>query len=472
MSLKLLKRIRRTVALRLTVWYSSIFILSSFLLFFIAYFALSSSLAGQDHESVRIKLEELLNLFEASGLEGLRKESGSVKKFEKSPSFFIRLAGADGATLFLSIPSQWSEFDLSRLDEPGLKTGAVGRIERLPSRYNKSFLEVATRSAPGGYALQIGKSTEERDAVLSHFRGVFAAVMVPLILVGFMGGAFLGYRALSPVRSLVATIRSIGAGRMDARVPVPQTGDELEELARLFNAMVEKIDALVTAMRQSLDNVAHDLRTPMTRFRGMAELALEGDEEPERCRDVLADCVEESDRILTMLNTLLDISEAETGVMKLDIREIKVSELIERVVDLYGYVAEEKGIKMSVSCPADLVASADDSRMARVLANLVDNAIKYTPSGGSVSIEGQGDNEEVKIFVRDNGTGIEQAELPRIWDRLYRGDRSRSEKGLGLGLSLVKAVMEAHGGRVEAASLPGEGSILTVTLPNPRPVTK
>jgi signal transduction histidine kinase len=166
-----------------------------------------------------------------------------------------------------------------------------------------------------------------------------------------------------------------------------------------------------------------------------------------------------------MLTTLLDISEAETGVMRLDIKSVKVSELIERVVDLYGCVAEEKEIKLTSSCPENLTIAADSLRLGRVLANLVDNALKYTPSGGNVQIEAEGLQKQVRISVKDNGIGIEKTELTRIWDRLYRCDKSRSEKGLGLGLSLVKAVVEAHRGTIEVESVPGKGSIFKVTLP-------
>ena len=153
----------------------------------------------------------------------------------------------------------------------------------------------------------------ERKRVLRHFREIFAAVMIPLDLLGFVSGSLVSFRALRPIRHLVHTIRSIGSGRMDARVPNPQTGDELDELVTVFNGMIERIGTLINAMRDALDNVAHDLRTPMTRMRGIAEMALQSDNDPAACREALADSLEESERILKMLNTLMDISEAETG---------------------------------------------------------------------------------------------------------------------------------------------------------------
>jgi signal transduction histidine kinase len=337
---------------------------------------------------------------------------------------------------------------------------------RLRVKNNRKVLEVASIPLSNDYLLQVGKSTEDREKILRHFREIFTAVMVPLIVFGFAGGAFLAFRALRPIRHLISTVRSVGPGRMDARVPSPQTGDELDELATLFNGMLEKIETLINGMRDSLDNVAHDLRTPITRFRGSAEMALQSDQNLEICREALADCIEESERMLTMLNTLMDISEAETGVMKLDIQSVNVSALIEGVVELYRYVAEDKDILVHTMASNDLCLTADPNRMRQILANLLDNAIKYTPNGGRIDIEAHRREKKIVVVVKDTGIGIHQEELPRIWDRLYRCDQSRSQKGLGLGLSLVKAIVQAHKGQIEVFSNPGKGSIFTISLPS------
>jgi signal transduction histidine kinase len=181
--------------------------------------------------------------------------------------------------------------------------------------------------------------------------------------------------------------------------------------------------------------------------------------------------VEESDRVLVMLNTLMDISEAESGTMQLRREPVRLSEVVERAVDLYRDVAEAKGVTISMA-PAgdrsgvnDVVVSADRTRLEQVAANLIDNAVKYTPSGGRIEIEVGREGTHAVIKVRDTGSGIPADELPRIWDRLFRGDTSRTERGLGLGLSLVKAVVEAHNGTVSVASQPGRGSTFTISLP-------
>ncbi len=463
MSLRSLRNLRKTVGFRLTAWYSGIFIFSSLLLFGLSYFLLSSSLSKQDLEAIQLKLTELSALFESGGMEFLEREISIEKKFEKKTPFFIRVAGRGNRTLLLIIPYQWAEFDIKKLEKTASNTHITWI--RLRGKKNKIVLEVASIRLNNDYVLQIGKNTEDRERILKHFREIFAAVMIPLILLGFTGGTFLAFRALRPIRHLITTIRSIGSGRMAARVPSPQTGDELEELVGLFNGMVEKIEALINGMRDSLDNVAHDLRTPMMRLRGFAEMALQSGQNVEACQETLADCLEESERILKMLNTLMDISEAETGVMKLNREVVDISVLVERVLDMYRHVAEEKSIDIYLTIPVGLCVTADHARMSQVLANSLDNAIKYTPHGGRIYIEANQLQQQIVIGVRDSGIGIPQEELPRIWDRLYRGDQSRSEKGLGLGLSLVRAIVHAHKGRVEVFSEPGKGSTFTIYLP-------
>ena len=248
-------------------------------------------------------------------------------------------------------------------------------------------------------------------------------------------------------------------------MPVRHIGDELDELGTLFNTMLGRIESLIDGMRAALDNVAHDLRSPMTRLRGIAEVALGSKQNGESSREALADCLEESDHVLTMLNQFMDISEAETGAIRLELESLSIRSLVDEVLEVYRCVAEEKDIAIQGAAPEELLVVADRNRLRQALANLLDNAVKYTLQGGKINIEAFQQQQQIAIVVRDTGIGIPPEDLPKIWDRLYRGDKSRSQRGLGLGLSLVRAIIHAHQGRVEVISEPNKGSQLILYLP-------
>jgi len=370
---------------------------------------------------------------------------------------------------FFSRPDEWRDVDLSRLQVPspeGEQTWST-----LDTGQDGFELEVASVRLRDGTLFQVGITTERRAQLLQRFRSVLLINVLSLIFVGLAGGAVLTSSALQPLRRLADTVRSIlRTGRTDARVPTQDTGDALDELSSLVNAMLDRIDAVLAGMRGALDNVGHDLRTPMTRLRGIAETALSSGD-PAVLREALADCLEESDRVIEMLNTLMDISEAETGTMALRRERTDLNDLIRQSVELYEDLADERGVEIRTHVPSELVVDVDRNRMRQVLANLIDNAVKYTPTGGIVEIAAHSESGDAVATVSDTGVGIPAEELPRIWDRLYRGDKSRSTRGLGLGLSLVKAIVAAHGGRVDVRSRPGAGSTFELRLPAevPRP---
>jgi signal transduction histidine kinase len=306
--------------------------------------------------------------------------------------------------------------------------------------------------------------------VLERFRDLFALILLPVLALGVGGGLLFARRVLAPLRDLAATVDRIATtGRLGERVPERGTGDELDALASLVNGMLARVEALVAGMRGTLDDAAHDLRTPLTRLRAGAERALLSD--PATHPDALSDAVEETDAVLAILDAVMDVAEADAGTLPLHYAPVDLADIADQVADLYALVAEEKGVELAWKRAEPVVAWADATRVRQAVANLVDNALKYTPPGGQVRVEVFDENEHALLTVADNGLGVAPEDRLRIWDRLYRGDVSRSERGLGLGLSVVRAIAEAHGGAATVEEAPGGGSRFTLSLPA-RPGTR
>jgi signal transduction histidine kinase len=462
MSSNRFERFRRSLTFRLSIWYAAVFSFSALILFVLIYMLLVGAMERKDREVIEAHLKECVALYENGGLPALEELVANRDDAQIPKVFFVRLTGPRRNVLLLSAPAGWGDFGPSDL----VNNGNVSQLVwfQIPGDELHDFT-IAAMPLADGSVLQVGRSTNNRKTLFDPFRRTFLIVMVPTFLLAILGGGFLAYRATKPVRDVVATARSIiDTGDFSARVSTSASAMEFDELAQQFNRVLEKNQTLIVGMRAALDNVAHDLRTPLTRLRGTAELAVQSTTDPVAC-EALADCVEESDRVLTILTALMDIAEAEAGVVKLQLENTSVAGLLQNAIDLYELAAEEKRIQMTTDYAGRCEAVVDPMRMRQVFANLLDNAIKYTPEEGNVHISCRAVDGQVIVWVKDSGIGIPSDEQPHIWERLYRGDKSRSQRGLGLGLSLVKAYVEAHHGDVSVESTPGNGSVFTVRIP-------
>ncbi|MBC7366420.1 MAG: HAMP domain-containing protein, partial [Undibacterium sp.] len=291
-------------------------------IFALLYWTLARSLDARDSEALELRLQQYAGIYAANGLVGLRERVAEDSQAPHVRSLFIRIVGPGGNAVWGKIPPDWIESDVQRVEVPN------GWVERriynlrVP-RDEEQDLTVVSRSLVDGLLLQVGRSTDSRAVVLAPLRKTFLGVGAGVVVAGFVAGIVTARRATRPLRDVVATARRIIAtGELDARVPAPKRDDDVAELVRAFNTVLDKNAGLLKAMREALDNVAHDLRTPLTRLRGTAELALQnaggeagaGAEKSE----ALAECVEQADEVLRLLRALMEISEAEGGMLRLE----------------------------------------------------------------------------------------------------------------------------------------------------------
>ncbi len=438
---------------RVSIFYMLLFLASTAVLFVLASYATERTLEARDESVLRAELERQGQSLRAGGLSNVRGAA------DRDRVLLVRVTGVDRRTLVRHAPSE-----APSNAELNIPVGDSEPILTQVTTEQRVSWTVASRRVDD-HVVQVGISEASRAATLSELRTGYAWVLGIAALLGLIGGPILVRRALRPVRDLASTARHVvDSGDLSARVSPHATGDELDDLTVIVNEMLTRNERLVRGMRESLDHVAHDLRTPLTRLRGTAEVALR-DESEDAGREALADVIEESDRVLAMLRTLMDISEAETGVLRLERERVDLADIARDVVDLYEHVAEEAGVGLALDVDSNVAVDGDRTRLRQAVANLVDNAVKYTREGGHVTVEARLEGDHAVLVVRDDGEGIAPEALPRIWDRLYRADPSRSERGLGLGLSLVKAIAEAHGGSARAESEVGRGSTFTLELP-------
>jgi heavy metal sensor kinase len=458
-------RLRNTLAFRLTLWYAGIFAVSSCIAFLLFYTLITSVIRDRTDQELAGQVRRFAATLTSEGIDEVTKAAVIEAQAAGVRKVFFRLLYPTGVAFSSSNMAYWQDIAIrgSAIRQLLQGMGPVFETVVIPGRKDEVRILYAMLSP--GIIVQVGEAMENYSRFLDAFKGIFIATMAFLIVLAAGVGWFMAKRAVSGVEAVTRTARMISAGTIEKRVPVKTRGDEIDQLAITFNQMLDRVETLLTELREMTDNIAHDLKSPVTRIRGAAEVTLTTGKSLGEYEAMAAGTIEECDRLLDMINTMLLISKTEAGVDKLNVEEIDLARTLRDACELFRPGAEDKGITLSCETPEKLQVNGDVRMIQRMLSNLLDNGIKYTPSGGSVEISlSENERHLALISIKDTGVGISEPELPRIFERFYRSDQSRSQAGMGLGLSLARAIARAHGGDISVTSALGMGSTFTITL--------
>jgi signal transduction histidine kinase len=360
----------------------------------------------------------------------------------------------------------------------------VGKAGIVEVAYQRSGEEAPRHRAlarlfilPGGFRLLVGHDIEDRETLRNILGRALITSLFWLVIVGTLGGIFVARRVLKRVDAISDSARAIMTGDLTKRLPLAGTGDELDRLAQSVNVMLERITALMAGLKEVTDNIAHDLKTPLTRLRMDAEQALRAKTSPEEQRAALEKIIEESDSLIRIFNALLMIARAEAGTQPEGMSDFDVSEIARDVGELYDALAEEHEVKLIVSADQPLMIHGNRELVGQALANLIDNALKYgVPENAeadacSVTLASRRNGELAELIVADRGIGILPADRGRVVDRFVRLENSRTRPGSGLGLSLAAAVAHLHGGELQLEdNAPGLRVVISLPLSHAAPV--
>jgi heavy metal sensor kinase len=465
MYLSKILRSPRTLAFRLTLWYAFIFTLTSLGAFLLFNFLITSGLNERTDQALLAEVSELSSHLALKGLDVVELDIVQDAQSSGVDRMFLRVLSLDGEELVSSNMTSWTNVAIKREALERLTNGESHVFETLAIPQLPHKVRILYGIIGPDKLVQIGRSLEDNELFMEAFRERFVLLMTALIIFGGLIGWFMARRALQGVEEVAQTAEDISKGAFERRVPFKARGAEIDRLATTFNEMLDRIHALICGMREISDNIAHDLRSPITRIRGVAEMTLTSGKSMGEYESMAANTIEECDRLLEMIETMLAISELEAGAGDLAMEEVDMAGVVEDACDLFQPLAEDKDLTIVTEVITDSFVRGDTQKLQRLVANLLDNAIKYTESEGTIKVSLDGDASKVLLSVEDTGNGISEDDLANIFERFYRCDPSRSEAGVGLGLSLVMAIARSHGGEVAVTSYPGKGSTFSVSLP-------
>ena len=446
-----------TLANRLTLSYASAFIVLLFAVFGVAYLSLTTLLNARMAEDLEEDLRELQIAYTQGGIQQTLDDIDNELRSGDATEIFFRVID-NGNEVYLSDMTEWDRLldtlnSLPLSDLPALRTINI-ESQDYPTQIIMGYL------TDGGPLITLGESTEPNAEVLEILLALFFAMALAVIPLAYFVGWWVSQRAVAGINTVSRAAMDIERGQLDRQVSVVGAGQEIEVLGRRFNTMADRIRQLVNEMRDMIDNIAHDLRSPVTRIRATAETVATSADCQVGARKIMHEC----DELIQLINTTLDVSEVEAGVFQGEKQTVDLGQLTHDVCELFEPAMEEHQLALECDIhPASIIGFG--AYLQRVIANLLDNAIKYTPKGGKVFVGVHNGGDQTELIVEDSGPGIATKDIDRIFDRFYRGDQARQERGSGLGLSFCRAVVRAHQGTINVVSEANKGSRFILTFP-------
>jgi len=459
-----MNRFRKSLAFKLAFRYSLLFTLAFVIVFSATYYMLGHALSKNTRKDLLDDSVEIIKAYKKGNIEALKNYISGEIEGDGPANKLIRVIDLDGHVVLSSDTALWGNVPLPKKSDLDREKPVV-RAVRIPKRPGHEARAVAFFVR--NYVVEEVVPIEWDVRLLARLRKAFGLGLLLTVLVAIPSVWFMARRSSAQIRGIDRVARSIaGSADLSRRVPLKGTDDELDHLAKTFNLMVERLERFLRELHDMMDNTAHDFKTPLTRIRAMAETGL-GTVNREEIQGTLVQIMDECDRFLSLLNAVMDISQARTGTLSLKKENLPVKTLLQGVVDFYSGVAEERGIRLNVTYPHDEETAlfVDKKRLSQAVSNILDNALKYSSSGDTVALWTRAEPGFTEICVADSGPGIPQGEIPRIFERFYRLDASRSTPGRGIGLSLARAYVEAHGGTITVKSEPGNGSTFCIRVP-------
>ena len=458
-------RLFRTLAFRSVLVYIAIFAVSAAGLVAFTYWNTKRELDAQTDQTIDAEISGLSEQYQRLGLGALtevivsRSVRGGQGLYLLTDTLHRPIAGnLDAWPQIIFRPDHFVEFNFER---------RVGGISTLRRARGRVFV------LPGGFQLLVARDVHERHETVRLFSTTLPWSLMLMLVLGLVGGGLMSRNLLTRLDSINETSREIIGGDLSRRVPVRGSGDEFDVLATNLNRMLDRIERLMRGMKDVTDSVAHDLRTPLNRLRNRVEAALRRlpPESAEATEIELA--AVEIDQLIATFNALLLIAEAEAGLARETMSRVDLRDVVEGIAELYGPLAEEKGLRFEVASSGTAAIAGNRSLITQALANLVDNAIKYTPAGGRIGISIESRPDGMALVVADSGVGIPPEERARVLERFVRLEASRHSPGSGLGLSLVVAVAKLHDARFELAdNNPGLRASITFAHYTARPISR